>query len=126
MKINGNEIRPGNVIQHKGGLWVAVKTQAVKPGKGPAYQQVELKDLVLEIRGTKKRLESEPAARRFHLMERFMGSFQLSVELPRPIHPSQSTAELRHGMLIVTLPKVVDRRHRSFVIPIVEESTHHE
>ncbi len=31
MKINGNEIRPGNVITHKDGLWVAVKTQAVKP-----------------------------------------------------------------------------------------------
>jgi elongation factor P len=46
MKINGNEIRPGNVIQHKGGLWVAVKTQAVKPGKGPAYAQVELKNLI--------------------------------------------------------------------------------
>jgi elongation factor P len=46
MKINGNEIRPGNVIQHKGALWVAVKTQAVKPGKGPAYAQVELKNAV--------------------------------------------------------------------------------
>jgi elongation factor P len=46
MKINGNEIRPGNVIQHKGGLWVAVKAQAVKPGKGPAYAQVELKNAI--------------------------------------------------------------------------------
>ena len=46
MKINGNEIRPGNVIQHKGGLWVAVKIQAVKPGKGGAYAQVELKHVV--------------------------------------------------------------------------------
>ena len=46
MKINGNEIRPGNVIEHKAGLWVAVKTQAVKPGKGPAYAQVELKNLI--------------------------------------------------------------------------------
>ncbi len=46
MKINGNEIRPGHVLEHKGKLWVAVKTDHVKPGKGPAYQQVELKDLV--------------------------------------------------------------------------------
>jgi elongation factor P len=45
MKINGNQIRPGNVIEHAGDLWVAVKTQAVKPGKGPAYNQVELKNL---------------------------------------------------------------------------------
>ena len=46
MKISGNEIRPGNVIQHKGALWVAVKTQHVKPGKGPAYAQVELKNAI--------------------------------------------------------------------------------
>ncbi len=46
MKINGNEIRPGNVIEHDGTLWVAVKTQAVKPGKGPAYNQVELKNII--------------------------------------------------------------------------------
>ncbi|KAB0568660.1 elongation factor P [Brucella pituitosa] len=50
MKINGNEIRPGNVIEHDGGLWAAVKTNAVKPGKGGAYNQVELKNL---ITGTK-------------------------------------------------------------------------
>lgn len=46
MKINGNEIRPGNVIEHNNSLWVAVKSQAVKPGKGPAYNQVELKNLI--------------------------------------------------------------------------------
>lgn len=46
MKIDGNQIRPGNVIEHKGGLWVAVKTQAVKPGKGGAFNQVELKNLI--------------------------------------------------------------------------------
>ena len=46
MKINGNEIRPGNVIQHQDSLWMAVKTNAVKPGKGPAYNQVELKNLL--------------------------------------------------------------------------------
>jgi elongation factor P len=45
MKLNGNEIRPGNVIQHKNELWVAVKIKAVKPGKGGAFAQVELKNL---------------------------------------------------------------------------------
>ncbi|MCB1454568.1 MAG: elongation factor P [Rhizobiaceae bacterium] len=45
-KINGNEIRPGNVIEHNGGLWAAVKTNAVKPGKGGAFNQVELKNLI--------------------------------------------------------------------------------
>lgn len=45
MKINGNAIRPGNVIEHKGGLWRAVKIQHTQPGKGGAYLQVELKNL---------------------------------------------------------------------------------
>jgi elongation factor P len=49
-KIAGNEIRPGTLVQHDGGLWIAVKTQAVKPGKGGAYNQVELKNI---ITGTK-------------------------------------------------------------------------
>ncbi len=44
-KINGNEIRPGNVIEHNGGLWTAVKTEHVKPGKGGAFAQVELRNL---------------------------------------------------------------------------------
>ena len=34
MKINGNEIKPGNIIQHNDAIWVAVKTSHVKPGKG--------------------------------------------------------------------------------------------
>jgi len=45
MKINGNAIRPGNVIEHKGELWRAVKIQHTQPGKGGAYLQVELKAL---------------------------------------------------------------------------------
>jgi len=44
-KINGNEIRPGNILEHDGGLWVAVKVSHVKPGKGGAFAQVELKNL---------------------------------------------------------------------------------
>jgi elongation factor P len=69
MKINGNEIRPGNVIQHKGALWVAVKTQHVKPGKGPAYAQVELKNA---IDGTKlnERFRSSETVERVRLEQR--------------------------------------------------------
>lgn len=45
MKINGNAIRPGNVIEHQGRLWRAVKIAHTQPGKGGAYLQVELKDI---------------------------------------------------------------------------------
>ena len=44
-KINGNEIRPGYILEHEGGLWIAVKTQHVKPGKGGAFAQVEMKNI---------------------------------------------------------------------------------
>jgi elongation factor P len=44
-KITGNEISPGTLINYDGGLWIAVKTQKVKPGKGGAYNQVELKNV---------------------------------------------------------------------------------
>lgn len=44
-KINGNEIKPGFVLDHDGGLWGAVKVSHVKPGKGGAFAQVELKNL---------------------------------------------------------------------------------
>ena len=45
MKVNRNAIKPGNVIKHKNGLWVATKTNHVKPGKGGAFAQIELKNL---------------------------------------------------------------------------------
>ncbi len=44
-KINGNEIKPGFVLEHDGGLWAAVKVNHVKPGKGGAFAQVEMKNL---------------------------------------------------------------------------------
>ena len=44
-KINGNEIRPGTIVEHDGGLWASVKVNHVKPGKGGAFAQVELKNL---------------------------------------------------------------------------------
>ena len=44
-KINGNEIRAGNVLEHNDALWLAVKVGHVKPGKGGAFAQVEMKNL---------------------------------------------------------------------------------
>ena len=45
MKILGNEIKPGNLIEHKNDLWEVTKTQHVKPGKGGAFNQVEMKSV---------------------------------------------------------------------------------
>ena len=45
-KVGGNEVRPGMVIELNSQLWSVVKTQSVKPGKGGAYVQVELKNIL--------------------------------------------------------------------------------
>ena len=69
MKITAIEIKPGNIIEHKNDYWKVLKTQHVKPGKGGAFNQVELKSI---IRGTK-------------LNERFRSSEPISIELPKNI-----------------------------------------
>ena len=45
MKINASEIRVGMLIEHKDELWEVLKTQHVKPGKGGAFAQVEMKSV---------------------------------------------------------------------------------
>ncbi len=45
MKILGNEIKPGMLIEHKDDLWEVLKAQHVKPGKGGAFNQVEMKSV---------------------------------------------------------------------------------
>ena len=45
MKISGNEIRVGMLIEHKDDLWQVLKTQHVKPGKGGAFAQIEMKSV---------------------------------------------------------------------------------
>ena len=45
MKISCNEIKPGMLIEHKEDLWEVLKTQHVKPGKGGAFNQVEMKSI---------------------------------------------------------------------------------
>jgi elongation factor P len=46
MKISGVEIRPGNILEYEGGIWKVAKIQHTQPGKGGAYMQVEMKNLI--------------------------------------------------------------------------------
>jgi len=94
--------------------------QVELPGVHGHEIEVGLKDRSLIVRGAKRRLEREPAARRFHLMERFIGSFQLTVELPEPTDPRSASAELEDGVLTVRLPRLVEKRHRVHSILVVE------
>lgn len=68
MKIGGNELRIGMLIEHNGKLWTVCKLQHVKPGKGGAFMQAELKQLKT---GTKlnERFRSDEAIERVRLDE---------------------------------------------------------
>lgn len=46
MKISGVDIRPGNIIEYEKGIWKVAKTQHTQPGKGGAFMQVEMKNLI--------------------------------------------------------------------------------
>jgi elongation factor P len=45
MKINAIDIKPGNVLEHSGKLWIVLKRELIQPGKGGAFAQVEMRDL---------------------------------------------------------------------------------
>jgi elongation factor P len=66
MKISGVDIRPGNIIEYEGGIWRAVKIQHTQPGKGGAYMQVELKNLI-DGRKTNVRFRSAETVERVRL-----------------------------------------------------------
>ena len=66
MKISGVDIRPGNIIEYEKGLWRAVKIQHTQPGKGGAYMQVELKNLI-DGRKTNVRFRSSETVERVRL-----------------------------------------------------------
>jgi elongation factor P len=71
MKINAIELKPGNVMEHEGRLWLVLKRELVQPGKGGAFAQVELRDLRT---GTKsnERFRTQETVERVHLDEKEM------------------------------------------------------
>ena len=66
MKISGVDIRPGNIIEYEGGIWKVAKTQHTQPGKGGAYMQVEMKNLI-DGRKTNVRFRSADTIEKVHL-----------------------------------------------------------
>ena len=68
MKISGNEIKPGMLLEHKNDLWEVLKTQHVKPGKGGAFNQVEMKSLNKQTK-LNERFRSSDTVERANLEE---------------------------------------------------------
>ncbi len=69
MKINANQIRPGNVIQHQGKQFVVLKINILQPGKGGAFIQVDMRDLKTGLK-TNERWRTQESVERMHVEER--------------------------------------------------------
>lgn len=66
MKISGVDIRPGNIIEYEKGIWKVAKTQHTQPGKGGAFMQVEMKNLI-DGRKTNVRFRSQDTVEKVRL-----------------------------------------------------------
>lgn len=108
---------PVDLVEHPTHFEVRIEV----PGVRAADLQLELTDQLLVVRGDKRHLPAEPPPRHYHLMERFSGAFEVTVELPRSVLPTAATARLGQGVLAVHLPKVEDKRHRRYLISVQED-----
>ena len=71
MKINAIDIKPGNVLEHQGKLWIVLKRDFVQPGKGGAFAQVEMRDLRSGIK-LNDRFRTQETVERVRLDEKEM------------------------------------------------------
>ena len=69
MKINAGEIRVGMLLEYKNDLWQVLKTQHVKPGKGGAFAQVEMKS-VGKIKKLNDRFRSSETVEKTEVVEK--------------------------------------------------------
>jgi elongation factor P len=71
MKINAIDIKPGNVLEHQGKLWIVLKRELIQPGKGGAFAQVEMRDLKTGTK-TNERYRTQETVERVQLDEKEM------------------------------------------------------
>ena len=69
MKIQANNIRPGNVIEHDGKQWSVLKIQLIQPGKGGAFIQVEMRDFASGVK-TNERWRTQDTVEKLSVDER--------------------------------------------------------
>jgi elongation factor P len=130
MKINAIDIKPGNVLEHQGKLWVVLKRDIVQPGKGGAFAQIEMRDLRsgtkssdrFRTQETVERVRLDEKEMQFLYMEGDLATFMDNETFEQITVPREMIGEpadfLRDGMvctvqtyegapLSVTLPQTV-------------------
>ena len=79
MKINAGEIRVGMLLEYKNDLWQVLKTQHVKPGKGGAFAQVEMKSLEKNTKLNERFRSNQNIRHQFHAALLWMGGCWIGV-----------------------------------------------
>ena len=71
MKINAIDIKPGNVLEHGGKLWIVLRRELIQPGKGGSFAQVEMRDMRSGNK-TNERFRTQETVERVRLDEKEM------------------------------------------------------
>jgi len=88
------------------------------PGVEPEDIKLTIRSRVLTVSGTKRGRTRTREGIRFFCMERYFGAFSKSVPLPRPVNTHRVTADVKGGLLEVTLPRVPDQREKELEIAV--------
>ena len=83
----------------------SVRVETDLPGFKAEDVDVEVNENCLTISGTHTEVKKEDEDRKYHRIERRRGTFSRSVVLPCPVQQDRIEAELKDGVLTVTLPK---------------------
>jgi len=94
-----------------------IQLTAEIPGMNEDAIEISLENNVLTISGEKRDVRDEgDADTRFHLVERSFGTFRRSFTLPRTVRADGITAEFKHGLLTVRMPKADEALSRKIAV----------
>ena len=95
-----------------------VYIEALAPGVDPASIDLSVIRNVLTISGEKRRHPEAIKPEAFHRSERAAGKFVRTIELPVEVDADQVTAQYRHGILRVTLPKAAAAKPKQISVSV--------
>ena len=88
-----------------------VVVKAEVPGIKKEELEVNITDDLLTIKGQKKK-EEEVKEKGYYYSERSFGSFERSIEIPRPVHTDKAHASFKDGVLEVRIPKTEEAKRK--------------
>jgi HSP20 family protein len=95
-----------------------VYIEALAPGVDPATIDLSITRNVMTISGEKRRHPEDIQPEAFHRSERAAGKFVRTIELPVEVDADQVTAQYKHGILMVTLPKVMAAKPKQISVSV--------